>query len=194
MLSRGLLVASILTSPLLLGVPLILLNSINGMAVAFLTELRIHNATDEALFLTPLGTSGGGDKYGLPIYATRFPAWPSFRTGDFIIRPGEVRRIIYDADDARLSEFVVRSASAPNRLFVLARSRAIDAAGREYRISDLNALPLAAPEIGLTAGQARWDWALVQMLAVAIVPVAFFVAYRRAASRRGIEAGAGPPP
>jgi hypothetical protein len=145
------------------------------------------------LFLTPLGTSRGGDKYGLPIYVTRFPALPSFRTGDFLVRPGEVRRIIYDADDARLSEFVVRSASVPNGLFVLARSRAIDAAGREYRISDLNALPLAAPEISLAAGQARWDWALVQMLAVAIVPVAFFVAYRRTASRRGIEAGAGPP-
>ena len=81
MLSRVLLVASILTSPLLLGVPLILLNSVDGMAVAFLTELRVHNATDDALFLTPLGTSRGGDKYSLPIYATRFPALPSFKDG-----------------------------------------------------------------------------------------------------------------
>jgi hypothetical protein len=192
MFPRALLVLSILTSPLLLGVPLILLNSI-GMVQAFLTELRVHNATTDTLFVTPLGTSRGGDKHGLPIYATALPAFPSFRTGDFVVRSGQVRRIIYDADDARLSEFVVRSASVPNRLFVLARSRAVDAAGREYRISDLNALPIAAPEISLAAGQARWDWALVQMLAVAIVPVAFFVAYRRAASRRRIQAGAGPP-
>jgi hypothetical protein len=163
------------------------------MGQAFLTELRVHNATSDTLLVTPLGTSQHGDKYGLPIYATRVPLLPSLKTGDFVVRPGEVRRIIYDADDARLSEVVVRSASIPDRLLVLTRSRAVDAAGREYRISDLNALPIAAPEIGLAVRQARWDRALVRLLALAILPVAFFVAYRRAASRRRTEAGEGPP-
>lgn len=184
MLQRVLLVACVLTSPLLLGVSLLLLNSINGMLLVFLTEVRVHNATAETLLVTPIGTTSAGEKYGLPIYATRLPALPSFRTGGFLVRAGEVRSIIYDADDARLSELIVRRAAISNESFVVGRDQAIDSAGRDYRIVDLKGMPTAEPETDRVAREVQWDWGLVRMPAVGIVPLMLFVAYRREAARR----------
>jgi hypothetical protein len=117
---------------------------------------------------------------------------PSVRTGGFVVRAGEVRRIIYDADDARLSEFVVRRAANSDDSFIVGPDQALDTAGRDYRIVDLKGLPIAAPETDRVAREVQWDGGLVRMLAVGMVPLLLFVAYRRGSVLRQQWRGHGP--
>ncbi|HNT36470.1 MAG TPA: hypothetical protein PKH07_15895, partial [bacterium] len=96
--------------PLVFVPILFLFNSVNPMQLAFITDFTVENRSGEDVSFTPIGTSGReGNRARLPIFAVGFPALPSLRTGNYPLRHGEQRVILYDWDDINLSEIAILS-------------------------------------------------------------------------------------
>lgn len=86
------------------------LNTVNPMQLAFITDFTVENQSGEDVQFTPIGTWGAeGNRATLPIFIARFPALPSPKIGNFLLKPGEKRVVLYDWDDINLSEIAVRS-------------------------------------------------------------------------------------
>lgn len=84
----------------------------NPMLHGFLTELRIANATDETLRVTPVAVPERGfARILLPAYTGRWPAFPADPPRDVVLEPGGEAVFVYDWDDCVLSEVIVRRAS-----------------------------------------------------------------------------------
>lgn len=144
----------LLTIPLLLPTCctlLVLVNSVNPMQLAFLTEFRVENRTDQTLWITPVGTVLSGQKHALPRYAAKFPAFPAFETGETRVEPGQAARICYDWDDINFTEIAVRGADGAWRQLVVDPSPPKDGyyANRQdaYAIESLASLPAASGEV-----------------------------------------------
>jgi hypothetical protein len=107
----------------------LLFGSMNPLALAFVTDIRIENRLDEPIWVTPIGTVGKkGTRRPLPVCRRRIPYEPSRQRGNFRVDPGERCAIYYDWDDINFSEVVVRTEAG--RLFQLIANP--DPTGRQY--------------------------------------------------------------
>ena len=97
-LSAVSLVTGLLLTPLLVLVPLLL---INPMGQAFVEKLTIRNLLTESILVTPRAVGENGRQQALPVLASRLPYWPSSRVGGFAIPPGASLVLEYDGDDVR---------------------------------------------------------------------------------------------
>jgi len=105
------------------------LGSMNPLALAFVTDIRIENRLDEPIWVTPIGTVGkAGARRPLPVCRRRIPYEPSRQRGNFRVDPGERRAIYYDWDDINFSEVVIRTEAG--RLFQIIANP--DPTGRQY--------------------------------------------------------------
>ena len=108
---------------------------LNPMALLFIAEIEVTNATSETLCVTPLGVRGReGRRYPLPMKTGAEVAYPSSRRGGFVIEPGEARTLFYDGDDINLSEFVIEDESGTIRMLVADPNPELD----QYRYPDPN--------------------------------------------------------
>jgi hypothetical protein len=114
----GVIISSILT-PLSLLPALLLVNTINPMALAFVISFDVTNESGETLRVTPVGTFNDGRKAVLPLFIRRFPAILRLTRQPYIITPNETRRILFDCDDINFSEFVIQNASGEFRQLVI---------------------------------------------------------------------------
>ncbi|MEM6333783.1 MAG: hypothetical protein AAF823_10645 [Planctomycetota bacterium] len=95
------------------------LNAHNPIQIAFITTISITNATDDDLWVTPIGAVGPqGRRVPLPIFTQQSPAYVSRARGDFPVAPGNTIDILYDWDDVNLAEIVVANAAGGLRQIV----------------------------------------------------------------------------
>lgn len=113
----------------------------------FITEFEIENRTDQAVWVTPVGTFRSGGKSVLPQFLAPFPAIPAWRSGHLRIDPGGKRRIYYDWDDINFSEIAIRDSSGLLRNLVVDPNPPTDQyyANRDdlYSIDNIHSLPNA---------------------------------------------------
>ncbi len=96
-------------TPLSCTSAVVLLNMFNPMQSGFIVDFDIVNASDQTIYVTPVGTWGAeGDKSVLPQYSSDSPAITAAKSRNLPIKPGRRRRILYDYDDINFSELVVR--------------------------------------------------------------------------------------
>jgi hypothetical protein len=99
---------------------LLIVNTINPMSAAFVTDIHITNATDIPIKVTPIGAiDPQGTRRPLPVIMFRFPVLNSDRRGGFDVRPGETIEILYDHDDHNLAELVIELPDGRWRQLVL---------------------------------------------------------------------------
>jgi hypothetical protein len=141
-----LILAGVLLLPLFLVTALFVVNSVNPMALAFLTRFEIENKTGSHIWVTPLGAVGEqGTRKSLRCFAVLYIALPASR--NFVIAPGKSRRFVYDWDDIQFCEILVRGGTGEWRVL----STGLDPVKGQYRppptrhfvISDLASLPRA---------------------------------------------------
>jgi hypothetical protein len=113
----GIIIFSLLT-PLSFLPALLIINSINPMALAFIVPFDVINESGEMLIVTPVGTFNDGGKSVLPTYIRRFPAIPRLARQPYRIAPGETQRIFFDCDDINFSELAIQNASGEFRQLV----------------------------------------------------------------------------
>jgi hypothetical protein len=89
---------------------LVILNSMNPLQLAFVTSFTVENRSGESVRFTPIGTWGrDGNRSRLPIFTVGFPAFRSFKTGDFFLSHLDSKRVFYDWDDINFSEVAIRT-------------------------------------------------------------------------------------
>lgn len=159
---RGLLLTLLILNGILLPlgcVPMLLIvNMVNPMVTAFVTDIHVTNRSSQPITVTPVGTIGSeGRRAPLPIYVSRFPAIPSNRSGGFVVEPGQTRELLYDWDDINLSEIVVSLADSTSRQLVVdtepTKNQYRQPTTNRFVIDDLSRL-VAVPE-NVAAATAR---------------------------------------
>jgi hypothetical protein len=170
----------VVSLPLLGFSSLVLINSINPMLQMFLFEFDLTNASDETLWITPVGAVGKqGYRHVLPQFMLRFPAFARFKEGDHRLAAGETRRIIYDWDDINFSEIAVRNERGDWRQLVTDsnptagqyRPPAEDA----YVIESFAALDPIHDRVLEAAVAERYCFRLLLLLLAGLVPISMFV-------------------
>lgn len=176
------------------------LNTVNPMQSAFITDFTVENQSGEDVQFTPIGTWGAeGNRATLPIFAVRFPAIHSLKTGNFLLKPGERRVVLYDWDDINLSEIAVRSQEG--KLYQLV----IDPTPteRQYHAPETNlfvipllsTLPTASEsvEVAIQGSSKLWRFYAVMLCALALPFVLWrlVLAYRK--EKRAAPQAAPPP-
>ena len=150
-------IALIATTPCLLFTALwcvVLFGSVNPMVRAFITDFEVENRTQEAVWVTPVGTYNSGGKKVLPQFSASFMpfltifAWES---RDLHIGAGERRRIYYDCDDINFSEIVVRDSTETVTVLVVDANPPTDDYYANqfdvYFIDDIGNLPQPTPSV-----------------------------------------------
>ena len=109
-LKTSLVVVAAVLSPLTLLTTLIALNTINPMAVVFLTEFTVVNEGANEIWVTPIGAIGqDGGRKPLPYSRFRDFYLLSEKDRDFYIPPQSSRTFVYDWDDIQFSEILIRT-------------------------------------------------------------------------------------
>ena len=99
---------------------LLIVNSVNPMKSAFLTEFTLANESGQPVRVTPVGTIGPhGKKCLLPTFSNPWPAVPHFIHRTFEIGPGESVDILYDWDDINFSEIAVQNSEGSYRQLIV---------------------------------------------------------------------------
>ncbi len=155
---RILLWLSLLCMPATLLTGLFLLNTVNPMAMVFLTDFQISNASGETLLVTPVGTAGKrGYRHTLPLSLSSFLSIPSPFDRSFSLRAGQRRSFTYDWDDIQFSEILVMPAAGEPREVVVDSSPTENqyrrASTNHFVIPPLAQLPVARPEVRAVLNQ-----------------------------------------
>ena len=89
---------------------------INPMGLMFLTGFTVENASDEEVWVTPIGAVGErGERRPLPLSAFKIPYLLTPFRNDLPVARGARREFIYDWDDIQFSEILVRDAKGEYR-------------------------------------------------------------------------------
>lgn len=187
-LLRTLLILNILLLPIGCIPVLFVVNMVNPMATAFITDIHITNQSPEPITITPIGTIGPeGRRAPLPIYTSRLPAIPAGRRGGFQVEPGQTLPILYDWDDINLSEIVIERADGTQQQLLIdpepTKNQYHPPTTNRFTINDLAQLDAAPPHVTAAAAQAQqpkrpWPLALLLLLPwLTFYPL--FKAYRR---------------
>lgn len=77
-----------------------------------IVDFEVHNRTQGALAITPLGSVHGApsERWVLPTYANAMPAVEAWEDSDLVIRPGESIELSYDCDDIQFTELLISDA------------------------------------------------------------------------------------
>ena len=149
---------------------LFLLNVVNPMALVFLTNFDVLNASGEDLSITPVGAIGSsGRRTTLPLSLASSLSIPSPRDRSFPLASGARRTFTYDWDDVQFSEILIVSRSGSAKELVVdvrpTESRYRPPSTNHFVVPALDSLPTARPEVRavLRTQQARlWIiWAVV---------------------------------
>jgi hypothetical protein len=202
MTMRGLLLTLLILNGLLLPlgcVPvLFVVNMVNPMQTAFVTDIHVTNRLSEPITVTPVGTIGPeGRRAPLPIYVSRFPAIPSGDSGGFVVGPGQTREILYDWDDINLSEIVVRPPDGTSRQLVVdpepTKNQYRQPTTKQFVIDDLSTLvpvPESVAAATARAQQSNGLWLKVMPLLIPWFTFCWLLkAYRRRAPSGGTAVG-----
>lgn len=99
---------------------LFLSNTINPMALAFITRFTVENRMEATIFVTPIGTVGSeGRRFPLSLMRWEFPWMPASQRGRLPVRSGEMITFYYDWDDINFSELVVEAEDGELRQLVV---------------------------------------------------------------------------
>jgi hypothetical protein len=174
---------------MLLGV-----NSLNPMQTIFVTQFVVQNTSGEPLRFWVAGTHESGNLHLLPLFATAFPALPSFRTGGFNLADERSARIVYDWDDIDFNVVVVQRGSGELRAVdVDTDKRGGDCcrppAAHAYVIPRVDSLRVASPaEVAVLTADASYGLRLALVLVCPLVPVGLFWWSRRLARAAPLRA------
>ena len=179
-------VAIYATAPLLVMTGLlclVLVNSINPMQLAFISNFEVENGTQQPLWITPIGTRLSGEKSVLPQFFP-FPAIPVLRSRELRVGPNQRRRIYYDWDDINFSEIAIRDSRGVLRSYVIDSSPPTDAYyannTEAYAIDDFQRLPMApATVVAATAPNPRRFVFPIVVLGGIVAPFVFRLLRRR---------------
>lgn len=188
----------ILVSPFLLCtcVPLLLLvNTVNPLAVAFNSEFEVENRTSGPIWITPIGTTNQGSKAVLLQYTGRRLAIPSLHSTDLEVVPGRRVRIHYDWDDINFSDILVRDLAGNESVFVVDAApptRGYFQNQQPLYVIQTAELSPAPPQI-VTArdrsGRYRWrSWTVMALGFIA--PIVFLILLRARRRIRNVPAQA----
>ena len=172
---RTLIVLAFACTPLSCIPVLVVVNSVNPMQVAFITDFTVENQSGESVTFTPIGASGSkGDRSLLPIVMWKLPAIVAMKTGSFHLAPGESKRILYDWDDINFSEIAVRSDEG--RFYELV----VDTTPTEnqyhaptsdrFVIPALTGLPSISPRVREATGGMGRAWLLWLLMGCGLIP------------------------
>jgi hypothetical protein len=159
---------------------LMVVNSVNPMALAFLVDIEVANETDDTLFVTPIGAVGAeGRRSVLPQYTGTVPAFPAFRTGDFRLEPGESVSIRYDWDDINISEIAVRNEEGAYRALIVDPTPTVGRyhppTERSFTIDSFEDLAGIDPQVLKAAREGEFAWGIWGFIASSIVPFVLLV-------------------
>jgi hypothetical protein len=183
-----LLILNALLLPLGCVAILAVVNTINPLVAAFVTDIHVTNQSGQPITVTPIGTMGAeGHRYPLPVYISRFPAIAASRCGGFAVEPGATRVILYDWDDTNLSEIVVDFADGTSRQWVVdpepTKNQYRPPATNRFVIDAAAELEVVPANVAAAAAQARQpsrQWLVVFLLLLPCLTFYYLLqAYRR---------------
>lgn len=165
----------IVTSPLFVVSVLFVVNTVNPMAFAFMNSIEIVNRSGETIHITPVGRHiETGTRHVLRQYGLEMPAIPAFRQGNFLLEPGERRKIVYDSDDVRPSEILVATAGGVYREVPVGR---VDQGATE--IQSVQRLPEAGKAVLDAALGSEFNWIEWILLLFGSLPLLLYIKWRR---------------
>ena len=176
----------VLAAPATLFVILVGVNSVNPLQTIFVTQFVVHNTSGEPLRIWVAGKHESGNLHLLPLFATAFPALPSFRDR-FKLADGRSARIVYDWDDMDFSVIVVQRGSGEFRAVdVDTEKRGTDCcrppSAPAYVIPRIDSLRVASSaEVAVLTENAESALRLALVFAGPLVPVGLFWWSRRLA-------------
>lgn len=89
----------------------------NPMLLAFITEVRVTNASGEPVLVAPYGIPEGGAVLArLPLYLTKWPIGIPRTGSPYSVSAGASASILYDWDDINFCWLVVRGHAGPARV------------------------------------------------------------------------------
>lgn len=169
---------------------LVIGNTINPMALAFLTDFNVENKTNEILFITPIGTkSPNGSWHQLPYSFSSSFYFIIPSKIDYPIEPGGLKNFIYDYDDIQFSEILIRRTGEKSRVFSIQAPLQLDGyyppERKQFEIKDVNTLPFAKKEHLLALKPTRMNsWAIEILALIGLLSPVFFVLGSRCKQRR----------
>ncbi len=138
-------------------------------------SFQVVNRSGETVYVTPVGTHiGTGSRLVLNQYAIEMPAIPVFKQGNFILKPGEPLKIVFDRDDIRLSEILVRASNGSYKQI------AIDT--QSYAVTDipsLSDLPSANSAVMDAAIGSEYNWVYWAIIFSGLLPLYLYIWRRR---------------
>ena len=97
---------SIVTTGVLFGI-LVLLHLFAGMG--FIHKIQVENASDQVVYVTPVGELESGRKTLLPLRRLIPMAYAVARRGNYEIKPGARIEFMFDMDDVHFTGLVIES-------------------------------------------------------------------------------------
>jgi hypothetical protein len=181
----ALVVSLLIAVPASLVVALILVNSVNPLQTIFISSFDVRNESREPLRFWVAGTHESGRVHLLPLFATSFPALPSFRNGGFNLQDRETTRITYDWDDHNFSSILVQRGNRD--LFAVDVDIDTRRAGCCYRnhresyvLPAVSAMRAATPaERAALGGTPSIEFRLVAVWVLPFLPLYFYRLQRR---------------
>ena len=138
---------------------------------------QVVNSSGETVRVTPIGTHiGTGSRFVLSQYAVEMPAIPVLKQGNLILRKDELLKIIFDRDDIRPSEILVRTSNGPYKQI------AIDP--QSYAVIDippLGGLPNADGVVINVATGSVYNWIYWVIICSGLIPLFLYIWRRRLA-------------
>jgi hypothetical protein len=176
---------------------LILLNSLNPMQTVFISSFSVRNESGEPLRFWVAGTHESGRIDLLPLFATSWPALPSWRAAGFYLVDKQTTRVIYDWDDHNFTAILVGGAAGDVLAFdVDAEARGSDCCHR-HRQEEYVRPPLGALRAATSAERAAREEGTSHGLRLGatyvlpFLPVALFWLQRRLRSEPRPQNSAG---
>jgi len=97
---------SIILTGILLGI-LVLLHLFAGMGFNY--KIQVENASEQVVYVTPVGERESGGKTLLPLRRPIPMAYAVAQRGNYEIQPGARIEFMFDMDDVRFTELVIAS-------------------------------------------------------------------------------------
>jgi hypothetical protein len=171
----------VLAAPAAAFAILVALNSVNPLQTIFMTTVVVQNMSGERLQFWVAGRHESGHLRLLPLFATAFPAIPSFRSGGFQLADGASKRIIYDSDDIALDVVVVQRRGGELRVVdAVPENGRRRRSGAVYVIPRIDGLRGGSPaEVAVLTENASVPLRLALVLAGPLIPVGLFWWSRR---------------
>lgn len=126
-------------------------NTVNPMALIFLTPFEVMNATGQDIYVTPIGAIGPhGRRSTLPLSVSERFYFLTQQRSEFLLPSHSSRKFVYDTDDIQFSEILCRTQGGPHQVI----STGLHPTEHQYRapqqrrfeISDFASLPLASEQ------------------------------------------------